>query len=354
MTQIITRTASFSFDALAGQEEVICRVCGEGDGEMITPCKCEGADKYVHVQCLYTLMLQREPTHDWWKLCCPKCKQPYEGTDEEILRKYKIEMGGAPLSGDMPPEERTMMKMIELTNIPKENLKSQKYRGLREAMGSMGSFNLNDYLKDEMDDFNLENEEKLAGDEMPQMSANDNLMMAMTNMALDYHFKVKDYDRGCELLESTLELRDSLYGGDVQTLKILSQLSRGYENAKNFEAQMEVLERELDLKIELFGESHHLVLQTMTKLADVYGLVGEYEDQWEMLERAKPIIKMFSIKLELAQVRINNLQAGLEKKGFRKVQSTQTVPKRNGGGSDMIRCFSAPVDPRELLPIPGH
>merc|ERR1719195_461528 len=199
----------------------------------------------------------------------------------------------------------------------------------------MGSFNLNDYLKDEMDDLHLEEEEKIAVDEMPQMSANDSLMMAMTNMALVYHFKVKkDYDRGCQLLESVLELRDSLYGEDVQTLKILSQLSRGYENAENFEAQMEVLERELELKIELFGESHHLVLQTMTKLADVYGLVGEYEDQWEMLERAKPIIKMFSIKLELAQVRINNLQAGLEKKKFRKVQSTPTVPKRNGGGSD--------------------
>jgi len=351
MTQIRTRTASFSFNTHAGDEEVICRVCGQSDGDMMTPCKCEGADKFVHVKCLYTLMLQRNPTQDWWKLSCPKCKQPYEGADEEILHKCEIEMGGAPLSDDMPPEEMTMMKMIELTNIPKDNLKSQKYRGLRDAMASMRPFELNDYLKEELDDFNLEKEEKVAEDEMPQLSANDNLMMAMTSMALGHHFKVEDYDRGCELLESVLELRDTLYGEDVQTLKILSQLSRGYENAKNFEAQMEVLERELALKIQLFGESHHLVLQTMTKLADVYGLVGEYEDQWEMLERAKPIIKIFSIKLELAQVRINNRQNELRKKRFRKVQSTQSFPKRNGGGSNMVRSFT---DPRELLPIPGH
>merc|ERR1740122_798654 len=198
-----------------------------------------------------------------------------------------------------------MMKMIELTNIPKDDLKSQKYRGLRDAMASLRSSELNDYLKKELDEFNLEKEEKIAEDEMPQLSANDNLMIAMTDMALGHHFKVEDYDRG----------------------------------------------RELSLKIQLFGESHHLVLQTMTKLADVYGLVGEYEDQWEMLERAKPIIKIFSIKLELAHLRINNCQNELRKKRFRKVQSTQSFPKRNGERSNMVRSFT---DPRELLPIPGH
>lgn len=377
MTAIRTRTASFSFNAHTGDEEVTCRVCGEHDGEMVAPCKCEGANKFVHVNCLYTLMLQREGAEDWWKLCCPKCKQPYEGTDEEILHTCKIETSAAPLSANIPLEERTMMKMIELTNIPRNSLKSQKYRGLRDAVGS---FELDDYLKEE-NDFNLEAEENIAEDEMPQLISDDNedLMVGMTNMALDYHFKLEDYDRGCELLESVLELRDSLHGEDVKTLKILSHLSQGYQNAEKFDAQVEILERELELKIRLFGESHHLVLQTMNKLADVYGYLGEYENQWKMLEQAKPIIKLFSIKLEHAQVKFNLLQQDLEKKGFRKEQSTRAGPKRNGdaldmvrsstfpldskankdpkrngGGSNVKRSSTVPLDPREFQPIPNN
>eukprot|EP00820_Chromera_velia_P028378 Cvel_11634.t1-p1 / transcript=Cvel_11634.t1 / gene=Cvel_11634 / organism=Chromera_velia_CCMP2878 / gene_product=E3 ubiquitin-protein ligase MARCH7, putative / transcript_product=E3 ubiquitin-protein ligase MARCH7, putative / location=Cvel_scaffold737:888-1744(-) / protein_length=58 / sequence_SO=supercontig / SO=protein_coding / is_pseudo=false len=30
----------------------ICRVCQDGDGELIVPCDCKGSVKYVHRQCL--------------------------------------------------------------------------------------------------------------------------------------------------------------------------------------------------------------------------------------------------------------------------------------------------------------
>eukprot|EP01114_Cavostelium_apophysatum_P009945 TRINITY_DN23276_c0_g1_i1.p1 TRINITY_DN23276_c0_g1~~TRINITY_DN23276_c0_g1_i1.p1 ORF type:complete len:247 (-),score=27.00 TRINITY_DN23276_c0_g1_i1:552-1292(-) len=37
-----------------GEDEKMCRIChgGEDDGKLISPCKCKGSIKYVHIECL--------------------------------------------------------------------------------------------------------------------------------------------------------------------------------------------------------------------------------------------------------------------------------------------------------------
>jgi len=50
------------------EEEEICRYCFEGreDGELISPCKCQGGQKYVHLKCLrrwQRMVLVSQPTH---------------------------------------------------------------------------------------------------------------------------------------------------------------------------------------------------------------------------------------------------------------------------------------------------
>jgi len=54
----------------SGSNERICRYCFEGDGDMITPCKCIGSQKWVHKECLrkWQRMCQvRKSTHPWYR-----------------------------------------------------------------------------------------------------------------------------------------------------------------------------------------------------------------------------------------------------------------------------------------------
>ena len=55
-------------DAAEEEEEDICRYCFEGreEGELISPCKCQGGQKYVHLKCLrrwQRMVLVSQPTH---------------------------------------------------------------------------------------------------------------------------------------------------------------------------------------------------------------------------------------------------------------------------------------------------
>eukprot|EP00931_Biecheleriopsis_adriatica_P047315 TRINITY_DN27260_c0_g1_i1.p1 TRINITY_DN27260_c0_g1~~TRINITY_DN27260_c0_g1_i1.p1 ORF type:complete len:509 (-),score=95.66 TRINITY_DN27260_c0_g1_i1:152-1678(-) len=70
------------------EEEVICRYCfgGEEDGELISPCKCAGGQKYVHLKCLrqwQRMVLVTQPTHpafydrDLRHQTCNVCKSEF-------------------------------------------------------------------------------------------------------------------------------------------------------------------------------------------------------------------------------------------------------------------------------------
>ncbi|CAE8686259.1 unnamed protein product [Polarella glacialis] len=53
---------------MGDDEEIICRYCfgGEEDGELISPCKCAGGQKHVHLKCLrqwQRILLVTQPTH---------------------------------------------------------------------------------------------------------------------------------------------------------------------------------------------------------------------------------------------------------------------------------------------------
>lgn len=50
------------------QGDVMCRYCfcGEEEGPLISPCKCKGGQKYVHLKCLrrwQRMVLVSQPTH---------------------------------------------------------------------------------------------------------------------------------------------------------------------------------------------------------------------------------------------------------------------------------------------------
>lgn len=55
-------------DGEGAEDEQICRYCFEGkeDGDLISPCKCSGGQKYVHLKCLrqwQRMVLVSQPTH---------------------------------------------------------------------------------------------------------------------------------------------------------------------------------------------------------------------------------------------------------------------------------------------------
>eukprot|EP00435_Cladocopium_sp_Y103_P028992 s856_g7.t1 len=72
----------------AEEEEIICRYCfgGNEDGELISPCKCAGGQKFVHLKCLrqwQRMVLVTQPTHpafydrDLRHQTCNVCKSEF-------------------------------------------------------------------------------------------------------------------------------------------------------------------------------------------------------------------------------------------------------------------------------------
>ena len=66
----------------------VCRICldpGELDNPLITPCKCSGSVKYIHLGCLKTWLAKRlnavKNSHcitiNWLPLSCEMCKAPF-------------------------------------------------------------------------------------------------------------------------------------------------------------------------------------------------------------------------------------------------------------------------------------
>jgi len=88
--------------ASADAEERLCRYCfeGEEDGELVSPCRCAGGQKWVHVTCLRRWqrgVLAALPTHpDLYTLenrqrICSICKTPFSippPTHLELLMMY--------------------------------------------------------------------------------------------------------------------------------------------------------------------------------------------------------------------------------------------------------------------------
>lgn len=74
--------------------EQLCRICldpGEYDNPLITPCKCSGSVKYIHLNCLKAWLAKRLNvvktqhcvTINWVALTCEMCKTAF---------KYRIYM----------------------------------------------------------------------------------------------------------------------------------------------------------------------------------------------------------------------------------------------------------------------
>ena len=74
--------------------EQVCRICldpGEYNNPLITPCKCSGSVKYIHINCLKAWLAKRLNviksqfciTINWLPLSCEMCKTPF---------KYRIYM----------------------------------------------------------------------------------------------------------------------------------------------------------------------------------------------------------------------------------------------------------------------
>lgn len=81
-------------------EEKMCRYCFEEDGELISPCKCTGGQKWVHLECLrrwQRSVLVSQPTHpafygrDERQDICNVCMSPYNckpPTRHELMTSF--------------------------------------------------------------------------------------------------------------------------------------------------------------------------------------------------------------------------------------------------------------------------
>ena len=60
----------------AGDEEaLVCRICLESEGELVSPCPCRGSQRGVHLACLERWHVSQRR----WALRCMTCKLPYTG-----------------------------------------------------------------------------------------------------------------------------------------------------------------------------------------------------------------------------------------------------------------------------------
>ena len=70
------------------EDEKICRICLENDGELISVCGCKGSVKYVHKDCIKKWQ-QMAPTNES-KLYCQLCKEKYNYPGQIDEEKIKI------------------------------------------------------------------------------------------------------------------------------------------------------------------------------------------------------------------------------------------------------------------------
>ena len=62
---------------MAQEEEavLVCRICLESEGELVSPCPCRGSQRGVHLVCLERWQLSQQS----WDMRCTTCKLRYTG-----------------------------------------------------------------------------------------------------------------------------------------------------------------------------------------------------------------------------------------------------------------------------------
>ena len=105
----------------------VCRICldaGEYDNPLITPCKCSGSVKYIHLNCLKAWLAKRLNstktqyciTINWLPLSCEMCKAAF---------KYRIYMDGKKfytVDIPKPPKPYLIMELMRKSNSSKSKV----------------------------------------------------------------------------------------------------------------------------------------------------------------------------------------------------------------------------------------
>ena len=109
------------------------------------------------------------------------------------------------------------------------------------------------------------------------------------------HIKSEEYEEAVKNLQEALKIRKDKNPKETDTAKTLHNLGRAYGGLGNYDEAIKTLKSALSIRKNKFGNKHHLVAATYSRIGDMYRMKGDVHKAIESYVEAQKIFEALSM-----------------------------------------------------------